>query len=102
MHEDFKDKKTKTISRIIGATVRGPDNKSVATVTDVLLSPVGDAQYALLSVGGLMGVGAKQVAVKTSSLTFTSSDQPLETVMTEAQLKALAPVRSTAASTASN
>lgn len=102
MHEDFKDKKMKSVARVIGATVVGPDNKTVAIVNDVLLSPVGDAQYALLSVGGTMGVGAKQVAVKTSTLLFTSSDQPLKTAMTEVQLKALAPVRGATASTASN
>lgn len=93
MSDRFKDPKMKTLSRLIGASVSGPDNKQVATVNDVLMSPVGDAQFALLAVGGTMGVGAKQVAVKASALQFTSSDQPLKTSMTEAQLKALAPVR---------
>jgi uncharacterized protein YrrD len=102
MNESFKDPKMKTLSRVIGATVIGPDGKAVGTVNDVLLSPVGDAQYALLSVGGTMGVGAKQVAVKTSTLLFTRSDQPLKTAMTEVQLKALAPVRSATTSTAIN
>lgn len=96
MNDNFKKTNVKTVSRLIGATVVGPDNKSVATVNDVLLSPVGQAQYALLNVGGAMGVGSKQVAVKASSLTFTTSDQPLKIAMTADQLKALAPVRSSA------
>jgi uncharacterized protein YrrD len=103
MNDSFKDTKMKTLSRLIGATVAGPGGKAVARVNDVLLSPVGDAQFALLTVGGTMGVGSKQVAVKASSLQFTSSDQPLKTAMTEAQLKSLAPVRgTTGASSASN
>jgi uncharacterized protein YrrD len=103
MNESFKDPKMKTLSRLIGATVAGPDGKTVATVNDMLLSPVGDAQFALLSVGGTMGVGSKQVAVKASTLQFTSSDQPLKTGMTAAQLKSLAPIRgATGASSASN
>lgn len=102
MNEEFKNPKTKTVARIIGTSVVGPDGKGVGTVTDLLLSPVGDAQFALLSLGGTMGVGAKQVAVKASSLAFTSSDQPLGITMTAKQLKALAPVRSTAGTTARN
>ncbi|MFM9863808.1 MAG: PRC-barrel domain-containing protein [Micropepsaceae bacterium] len=103
MNESFKEAKMKTLSRLIGATVAGPGGKTVGTVNDVLLSPVGDAQFALLSVGGTMGVGSKQVAVKASTLQFTSADRPLKTEMTEVQLKALAPVRgATGASSASN
>jgi sporulation protein YlmC with PRC-barrel domain len=103
MNENFKDSKMKTLSRLIGATVAGPGGKTVGRVNDVLLSPVGDAQFALLTVGGTMGVGSKQVAVKASALEFKSSDQPLKIEMTEAQLKALVPVRGvTGASSASN
>lgn len=102
MNEDFKNPKTKTLARMLGATVNGPNGKAVATVTDVLLSPVGDAQYALLSVGGTMGVGAKQVAVRTSALAFSTSDQPMKIAMTDAQLRALAPVRSAPGSSVSN
>lgn len=102
MNDRFKDPKMKTLSRVIGASVSGPGGKQVATVNDLLLSPVGDAQFALLTVGGTMGVGAKQVAVKASALQFTSSDQPLKTEFTEAQLKALTPVRGVAGASATN
>ncbi len=102
MSDRFKDPKMKTLSRVIGASVAGPGGKQVATVNDLLLSPVGDAQFALLTVGGTMGVGAKQVAVKASALQFTSSDQPLKTEFTEAQLKALTPVRGVTGASATN
>ena len=102
MSDRFKDPKMKTVSRLIGASVAGPGGKQVGTVNDVLLSPVGDAQFALLAVGGTMGVGAKQVAVKASALQFTSSDQPLKTEFTEAQLKALTPVRGVTGASATN
>jgi hypothetical protein len=102
MNDNFKKTNVKTVSRLIGATVVGPDNKSVASVNDILLSPVGEAQYALLSVGGAMGVGAKQVAVKVSNLSFTTSDQPLKISMTADQLKALAPVRTSATQAKTN
>jgi len=96
MRDDFKKPEVKTIARLIGASVVGPDGKTVGAVNDLLLSPVGEAQYALVSVGGTMGVGAKQVAVKVASLHFKRVGEPLKISMTVEQLKALAPVRSTA------
>lgn len=102
MRDDFKKPEVKTVSRVIGSSILGPDGKTVGSVNDVLLSPVGEAQYALVTVGGTMGVGAKQVAVKAASLHFTRAGEPLKTTMTLDQLKALAPVRSVAASVIGN
>ena len=93
MHDDFKKPEVKTASKLIGSSVVGPDGKAIASVADILLSPVGEARYALLTTGGMLGVGSKVVAVPVSSLTFTRSDQPLKTAMTAEQLGKLAPVR---------
>lgn len=96
MRGDFQKPEMKTVSRMIGANVVGANNQPVGTVTDLLLSPVGEAQYALVAVGGTMGVGAKQVALRVASLKFSRAGEPLKTTMTVDQLKALAPVRSVA------
>jgi sporulation protein YlmC with PRC-barrel domain len=99
MKEDFKKPEVKTASRLMKASVVGPDGKEVGKVDDVLLSPVGEARYALIATGGTMGVGTKVVAVPISAVTFTRSDQPLKTTMTAAELGKLAPVRSQASAT---
>jgi len=99
MNDGFKRPDVKTVSKLIGATVVGPDNKTIATVNDVLLSPIGEARYALLNVGGTMGVGSKLVAVSVTSLTFTNTSQPLKSTMTAEQLGKLAPVRAQASAT---
>jgi hypothetical protein len=99
MNDGFKRPDVKTVSKLIGASVVGPDNKSIATVNDVLLSPIGEARFALLNVGGAMGVGSKLVAVSVTSLAFTSTDQPLKTALTAEQLGKLAPVRAQASGT---
>jgi hypothetical protein len=96
MNDGFKRPEVKTVSKLIGATVAGPDNKTVGTVNDILLSPVGEARYAIIATGGAMGVGSKTVAVSVSNLIFTRSDQPLKTAMTAEQLGKLAPVRAQA------
>lgn len=99
MNDGFKRSDVKTVSKLIGASVVGPDNTAIATVNDVLLSPIGEARFALLSVGGTMGVGSKLVAVSVTSLTFTNTAEPLKTAMTAEQLGKLAPVRAQASGT---
>jgi hypothetical protein len=96
MSDGFKRPDVKTVSKLIGASVVGGDNKSIATVNDVLLSPIGEARFALLSVGGTMGVGSKLVAVSMTNLIFTTTEQPLKTALTAEQLGKLAPVRAQA------
>ena len=63
--------------------VVGPNGQEVATVHDILLSPVGEARYAILSV---KGPSAKLVSVMVSSLTFTRGGEPLRTSLTAEQL----------------
>jgi uncharacterized protein YrrD len=99
MKADFKKPEVKTASRLLGASVVGSDGKAVASVDDILLSPVGEARYALLATGGTMGVGTKVVAVPIASLSFERSDKPLKTTMTAGELGKLAPVRAQASAT---
>lgn len=96
MNDNFKKTDVKTVSRLIGAPVVDAKGESVGAVNDILLSPVGEARYALVGVGGTMGVGSKLVAVPVSSLTFTASDKPLKSNITAAGMKKLAPVRAQA------
>ena len=99
MNDDFKKTDVKTVSRLIGSSVVGTDGKVIASVIDILMSPVGEARFALLAVGGTMGVGSRLVAVPVSSLTFTTADKPLTSSMTAEQLAKLAPVRMQASAT---
>lgn len=90
MNESFKDPSVKTVARLIGARVVGPNGNQVATVHDILLSPIGEARYAILSLGG---PGAKLVSVRVSALAFTRGGEPLRIERTAEQLNRLAPVR---------
>jgi hypothetical protein len=51
---------------MIGSTVY--DEQAIGKVDDILISADGKAPYAVLSVGGFLGMGNKFIVVNTSSL----------------------------------
>jgi hypothetical protein len=55
-------------SKVIGSTVVNDANESIGSIDDLLVSPDGKATYAVLSVGGFLGMGSKLVVVPYSSL----------------------------------
>lgn len=57
-----------------GADVLGSDNKKLGTIDDIVFNKQGDAERALIAAGGVAGIGAKEVGVKFSDLTFTGQD----------------------------
>ncbi|HZL32321.1 MAG TPA: PRC-barrel domain-containing protein [Pseudolabrys sp.] len=50
-------------SKLIGATVYGPDNKSIGDINDVLIANDGKINAVVIGVGGFLGVGEKSVAI---------------------------------------
>jgi hypothetical protein len=58
------------VSRIIGATVRNPQNENVGEVEDLIMEKNGDVKAAIVSVGGFLGIGERWVAVNFDSLTL--------------------------------
>jgi sporulation protein YlmC with PRC-barrel domain len=55
-------------SKLIGATVYGPDNASIGNVNDVLFDNNGKLRAVVIGVGGFLGVGEKDVAVPFETL----------------------------------
>ncbi|MBI1204648.1 MAG: PRC-barrel domain containing protein [Rhodopseudomonas sp.] len=58
-------------SKLIGATVYGPDNKSIGDINDVLIANDGKINAVVIGVGGFLGVGEKNVAVPFDKLNVT-------------------------------
>lgn len=50
-------------SRLIGASVYGPDNASIGEINDVIIGSDGQFKAAVIGVGGFLGVGEKNVAL---------------------------------------
>lgn len=62
-------------SKLPGLAVYGPDTKKVGSISDVLISRDGRADYVVIGVGGFLGLGEKDVAVAFDQVTFV--DQPI-------------------------
>lgn len=58
-------------SKVKGADVIGSDGKKIGDVSDILFSKDGKIEAYVLSVGGFLGVGAKEVAFAPSSVQLT-------------------------------
>lgn len=55
-------------SKIVGSTVVNDANETVGTVDDLIVTPNAAAPFAVLSVGGFLGLGTKYVIVPFTSL----------------------------------
>jgi sporulation protein YlmC with PRC-barrel domain len=56
-------------SRLIGATVQNDKNEKIGVVDDLIVTPNDQVLFAVISVGGFLGLGRRLVAVPYSSLT---------------------------------
>ena len=55
-------------SKLVGASVYGPDNKSIGSIDDLIVDQKGGIKAAVIGVGGFLGVGQKDVAVPFDAL----------------------------------
>ncbi|MEA2974845.1 MAG: hypothetical protein QOF19_365 [Alphaproteobacteria bacterium] len=78
-------------SKFKGTDVLGPDNAKVGDVTDILFTKDGKIDAYLVSVGGFLGVGTKDVALAPSQFQVVPGDNnsadKLKISMTKDQLK---------------
>ncbi len=75
-------------SKIIGAPVVNDANDTIGKIDDLLVTKNDQVPYAVISVGGFLGVGSKLVAVPYQSLQLTAKDLVLPGATKDA-LKAL-------------
>jgi len=76
---------------LIGATVRNEKREAVGKIEDVYVDNSGAIKTVVVAVGGFLGVGAKDVAVKWSDLKFSRDDKSIVimTSWTKESLKAM-------------
>jgi hypothetical protein len=55
-------------SKLIGASVVGPDNKSIGDINELLVAEDGGIDAVVVGVGGFLGIGEKNVAIPFDSL----------------------------------
>ena len=76
-------------SEVIGADVVNADGNTVADIVDLVKRPGEDQLYAVLSVGGFLGIGDKQVVVPLSEFDVAPDGQILMATATQDQLKSM-------------
>src|SRR5215212_1076927 len=64
---------TMLASRIIGADVYSPTDQWIGDVNDLIVDTKGTLQGVVIGVGGVMGIGEKEVAFEMAKLTFIPS-----------------------------
>jgi hypothetical protein len=60
-------------SKVIGSNVVNETGTSIGKIDDVIISSDGKAPYAVLSVGGFLGVGSRLVLVRYQDLNFANN-----------------------------
>jgi hypothetical protein len=78
-------------SSLIGSKVRNANKESIGKVDEIYLDKDAKATVVVISVGGFLGVGSKDVGVKWSDLNFANEDNSLviTTSLTKDALTAL-------------
>ncbi len=75
-------------SKVVGSTVVNEANETVGTIDDLIVTPTEKVPFAVLSVGGFLGIGSKYVVVPFSSLQVKDKQMVLPGA-TKDSLKAL-------------
>ncbi len=75
-------------SKVVGAHIVNEANEQVGTIDDLIVTPNDKVPYAVLSVGGFLGMGTKYVVVPYSSLEIKDKQMLLRGA-TKDSLKAL-------------
>jgi sporulation protein YlmC with PRC-barrel domain len=75
-------------SKLKGANVYGSDDQKIGDVSDLMFSKDGKLEAYILSVGGFLGVGAKEVALQPTQIQLSQDkgDWKLTVSMTKDQL----------------
>jgi sporulation protein YlmC with PRC-barrel domain len=62
-------------SKLIGVNVYGPNDEKIGAIQEVLIDHDGNAQALVIGVGGLLGIGQKNVGVPFKTLKWVSHEE---------------------------
>jgi sporulation protein YlmC with PRC-barrel domain len=77
----------KLASNLIGATVKSTQGQNIGEVTDLVVNNKNDVIAAVVSVGGLLGVGQKKIGVRYQDFEVSPDGRTLYLNMNEEQLE---------------
>lgn len=74
-------------SELQGLTILGADGEEIGAINDVILHPEGGIFGATVSVGGFLGIGAKEVALSWTQFEYMPEEQLARVDLTREQLE---------------
>lgn len=77
----LQDQDTFLTSDLTGATVYSPQDEAIGDVNDVIVSRDGKVDGLVVGVGGFLGIGEKDVAIKMSEIKLMETDTGIKLVM---------------------
>ena len=63
------------VSKVIGSSVLNDANETIGNIDDLLVTRDGKEPYAVLSIGGFLGMGTHMVVVRYDSLKFAPDNK---------------------------
>jgi sporulation protein YlmC with PRC-barrel domain len=76
-------------SKLVGATVKNKAGDSIGEISDLLVSPSASITTAIVSVGGVLGIGEKKTAVPYKSFSVSPDGKTAYLDMTAEQLRSM-------------
>lgn len=83
------------LATLIGSDVKNPQGQTIGEVENVLLDRSGKVDMVVITVGGFMGLGGRDVALKWDEITVNDGGRDVMVDMTEMQLKQMPEYRAT-------
>jgi hypothetical protein len=79
------------VSALLGVTVLSEDEEEVGTIDDLIVENdrPGRISFAILQIGGFLGIGSRLIAIEYDSLQIRRQDEELRIVLPGATRKAL-------------
>lgn len=87
-------------SKVIGLNVYNDQNEKIGAIKDLMVDKSGKIESAVIGVGGFLGMGERDVAVKWSELKW--SDEPVKSTTSGANTTTTRPATTGAGSTSMN
>ena len=77
------------VTKVVGSTVVNDANETVGTIDDLIVTPGEKVPFAVLSVGGFLGMGTKYVVIPYNTLQVKDKQHMILPGATKDSLKAL-------------
>jgi sporulation protein YlmC with PRC-barrel domain len=78
--------------RLLGAKVINKSGETVGTIDDLIVNQGGQIEGVVMGVGGVLGVGAKQIGVRLSALKISTADGKFTITLPDATKEVLGAV----------